>query len=865
MRKLAVVLAAALAGNTGGGCSSSGLAPGVACTTNGQCQSDVCGVTGAGKCCSAACSTTDATCGATGCDATGACIYPAAVVSCGTASCVGSALTGHACNGSGACAPSAQTPCPDNLACKDGTSCHTQCLAASDCASGFQCDAATSRCLAKQATGPCTTNDSCASGFCGVSGSGNCCATQCMAVSGSACNATDCDAITGACSYPVGRACGTIGCSGQMLTAGSCDATGACQSATSACPNNLICNTAGTACLATCGATSDCVAGFYCNNGACQAQVTTGPCTENDDCASGICGVGGRGFCCTVACSTTNPICGASGCDATGACVYPDKTVSCGLAQSCVGSTQSDAYLCDGKGACPTPAIVDCSPYTCDDTIVPPACVTSCQSASSCVAGAFCDAVNDTCCTLTSGGSLSVDGVFGNDDAGCCGVGSTVPCQTIARAMTLIDAAKATGVTIAATVDGGGGDWAPAGEIYPIELGWGVELNAPGVYFLDPDGMGGVGIIEVGPYSSNDSLGYASIVGSATDPIGVGMNAANTLQLNDVIAVSVVGTLYIANASVNGSATSANPAAAFFVNTAATLVLGQDQSSTVTGTVQIGNAAQQLPTDGFIGIFCNSGGPQSPSVIRDAALQGKSSVVIQGQLNGPDIIMLDYCNVSLSSNPVFGVPPISIGAGKCGPSKHDNVGISMLGQGTASLSNATIQCITGYGASLSASGAGLGNPTLSIDNSIVQNTGAGVAASAGVATVTNSTIRFNFVGVEQVIDPTGSIGSIDLSGGGDAVICGARSEDSNATMEPSVDVYNATVAPLNASNVAWDTAGPDYFTCDSTLSVCTCNLSSCATDAGSDGMDAVEDSINLGGINTTGNSLSPWFLDAGCQ
>jgi hypothetical protein len=50
--------------------------------------------------------------------------------------------------------------------------------------------------------------------------------------------------------------------------------------------------------------------------------------------------------------------------------------------------------------------------------------------------------------------------------------------------MALIDAAQAQNVTINATVNGVGGDWA-AKETYPIVLGWGVELSAPWVFFLD--------------------------------------------------------------------------------------------------------------------------------------------------------------------------------------------------------------------------------------------------------------------------------------------------------------------------------------------------------------------------------------------
>src|SRR5262249_49806241 len=86
--------------------------------------------------------------------------------------------------------------------------------------------------------------------------------------------------------------------------------------------------------------------------------------------------------------------------------------------------------------------------------------------------------------SLGNGGTVNVDGVTGND-VPFCGIGANRACQTLTFAMRLIDAAQARDVTIHATVNGGGGDWTSK-ETYPVTLGWGVELNAPGVFFLDP-------------------------------------------------------------------------------------------------------------------------------------------------------------------------------------------------------------------------------------------------------------------------------------------------------------------------------------------------------------------------------------------
>ena len=148
-----------------------------------------------------------------------------------------------------------------------------------------------------------------------------------------------------------------------MLSAGTCDTTGTCHTAISLCPNNLACNDAGVACLTDCSTTLDCGADSYCNAGTCEAKEATGTCTEDDDCISGICGNFGRmvlGYCCTGPCSTTDVFCGAIGCSPTGACVYPDKTASCGgPPKSCSGSTADRWVDLRRKGLVPVALSID--------------------------------------------------------------------------------------------------------------------------------------------------------------------------------------------------------------------------------------------------------------------------------------------------------------------------------------------------------------------------------------------------------------------------------------------------------------------------------------------------------------------------
>ena len=144
---------------------------------------------------------------------------------------------------------------------------------------------------------------------------------------------------------------------------------------------------------------------------------------------------------------------------------------------------------------------------------------------------------------------------------------------------------------------------------------------------------------------------------------------------------------------------------------------------------------------------------------------------------------------------------------------------------------------------------------IDLDGGVVKNSTHGLATLAGAITARNVIVENNGIGVGQYG------GAIDLSGGGNTVICSLP----NAQVPIAVGVYNDGTTVLNASNVAWDTAGPDYFACNDDFSLCACNNQTCSTAPGSSGMDAVEDSVNLGAITTTGNTLSAYFLDAGCQ
>ncbi len=640
-----------------------------------------------------------------------------------------------------------------------------------------------------------------------------------------------------------------------MGGAGVCDSSGVCQPNLTACPGNLGCDDAGTACNTSCAQLADCAAGFYCAADAgCLAQMAAGPCTGNDECSSGVCGLAGTGNCCTGACST-DATCGATACDATtAACNDTASGVACGSAiQSCTGSTSQGPSACDGMGKCSPPAGVDCSPYVCGATD----CLTSCSDNTSCGAKDVCDVLNSTCCSgLIIGATLAVDSVTGSDSTACCGIGTNGACGTLTHAMTLIDAAQAQKVTINATVNGAGGDWAPAGEVYPIVLGWGVELSAPGVYFDDPASPGNGEIFDIANFSASDTIGYASIAGTnQANQVWIGMDTLGDQSADSsAIQVEANDILYVANVTVNGSA--AAQSTAITLVGGATMALGSDESSLITGTVNVGGPGL---TDGWTGIACLTANGAGCQIV-DVQLMA-STIVIQGQEN-VDIDAENYANITLTSTPTIGVAPnggFSSCPSKAEASSSDGEAVLLHGQATLSFSNGTVQCVSGDGFTLMANGANV--PTLTVTSSTIQNTEAGIHAMAGTASVSSSIIKFNYIGAEQDTDGT-NIGTVDLSGGTvggtNDVVCSSNTESifasPTSTLDPGVCVLNTTTSDLNADNVDWDTVGPDTFSCDATLTTCTCELKACTNGGGIDGMDAVYDST--GTVTVTGNGLS---------
>ncbi len=252
---------------------------------------------------------------------------------------------------------------------------------------------------------PCTFDSACASGNCGVDGSGHCCLSpeRCpLGDGGKACGPVGCD-DTGACVYAdASTSCGTSSCFNTLyIPFGSCDGTGRCTPGEPlVCPAHHSCNDAGT-CNTTCSSSADCARAFFCNASQCILPRTAGSCTEEDDCPSGVCsgldaGADGGiipGLCCAQSCLEPSPVCRSTTCEeATGDCLYP-----VGLICAAPGCQEDKAFVptCDVHGAC-LPIVADCpDDLSCNSTNT--ACNASCTQNADCVSGTTCDVDAGTC------------------------------------------------------------------------------------------------------------------------------------------------------------------------------------------------------------------------------------------------------------------------------------------------------------------------------------------------------------------------------------------------------------------------------------------------------------------------------------
>ncbi len=305
-------LASGGASSTGGAATtggSSGEPNGAPCERDEGCVSGHClpEVGGGLVCCAVDCLPEEpASCGTTGqCLGGTECVrFPDGLVCGAMESCDGATSYTQRCQ-DGACEPFG-VPCANGLNCApDGGSCLLTCDdPAEDCAESAGCFNGT--CL-KSPGETCSNNEECISQFCGSTGTGRCCAAECM---GTGLCDFDCDEA-GACVLATATTvCGAteICTEGNQLEATFCDGMGACEATpeTHSCEHNLACEGVDgcwSSCLST-NAEGDarCAEGYWCNNfllpaGTFECAAKLEPfalCNRNTQCLSGLC----SGFLC---------------------------------------------------------------------------------------------------------------------------------------------------------------------------------------------------------------------------------------------------------------------------------------------------------------------------------------------------------------------------------------------------------------------------------------------------------------------------------------------------------------------------------------------------------------------------------------
>ncbi len=171
------------------------------------------------------------------------------------------------------------------------------------------------------------------------------------------------------------------------------------------------------------------------------------PCGSNKTCGSGICGLNGSGNCCAAPCSTATAICGATGCDDAGACVYPAPCpghLACNDAGTACDSTcNSSADCAEGfscnAGLCVKPEPVgsctendDCLSGVCGLDGTGYCCVSACFQGAPCGASG-CDPFSGACqypdAGVACGQEMCAGGLF--QPAPACQLGSCIAGQSI--------------------------------------------------------------------------------------------------------------------------------------------------------------------------------------------------------------------------------------------------------------------------------------------------------------------------------------------------------------------------------------------------------------------------------------------------
>jgi hypothetical protein len=467
--------------------------------------------------------------------------------------------------------------------------------------------------------------------------------------------------------------------------------------------------------------------------------------------------------------------------------------------------------------------------------------------------------VEPSCVLPTSAGcffeadqDIWVDGFGGTDDAGacCCGTPS-MPCQTLTYAMAIIADGGTVGAQVHAYLSGGGEKWAESSEAWPVHLGLGVTLTAPGVTFSPPLAPGdppswGADAFDVYPYSATDSRGV-TIQGDPQDvsrPIRIGMPpdagdwAAAVCAIQDPPGFSgLLGLpLSVSNAWLAGQY------AALVVGPSADLTVGPLP-------VHIAIDQQSESVRGEEGLDCTSASVQDTG----------GEHILQIHTTGVDLWAHWGCSVQLTHGPSFGLQPAY---NQC--PFPDGDGVIAVGNATVALGSindpAEMHCFydgaIGMGHDDGDFGLPFSNPSVTFigneshsgSTGLSGGSGYGAYISAGTLTATSSTFSHNVVGIwvkemgSLILDS--SIAS--FSNSPNQLLCNDGSFNVNDRCFPLPGfgecpahinlLISNSATQVDINDVVWNQWDPDAglpqtWSCDDSFYNCSCSAPGCE-DAG---------------------------------
>jgi len=317
----------------------------------------------------------------------------------------------------------------------------TTCAGSPQCASGFCVDgiccntACTDRCAACNLTGKIGTCSA-------VTGAPVAPRKACPISTTDACKSQACDGVDPIACHLVGASatCGAAACADGLEThASTCNGAGKCNDVPKSC-GAYACGT--TTCKASCAATPDCAAGYFCSAGACIPVLGLGAtCADSSACTAGLHCT--DGVCCSVA------SCGAGASCSAGT---TKGTCSKALGAACASGAECGSAFCvDGV----------CCESACNDQCA------ACSSEGKCAAVLGAPRGGRPACTTDSTNACASAVCDGADRTKCAGrVGAEVVCRTQSckdGRMTLAAACDAKG-SCPATIDVPCGGFACEGD-----------------------------------------------------------------------------------------------------------------------------------------------------------------------------------------------------------------------------------------------------------------------------------------------------------------------------------------------------------------------------------------------------------------